>query len=96
MSGEWCMEERCQHRHWRSGSMPTHRRGEDCPPTAHEKVAQAWHAGSDHAETEPFGGPLCNCWQVAERIMPMLAEAHNEGFYGRGLNPYEEDRHVDQ
>lgn len=29
----WCREERCRHRHWRSGSMPTHRRGADCPPT---------------------------------------------------------------
>ena len=64
--------------------------------TARERVARDWHAGSDHAETEPFGGPLCNCDRVAERIMPMLAEAHNEGFYGRGLNPYEEDRHADR
>lgn len=65
--------------------------------SARERVARAWHEGSDHAKDgAPFGGPLCNCWQVAGRIMPMLAEAHNEGFYGRGLNPYEEDRHVDQ
>jgi hypothetical protein len=28
---EWCREESCQHRHWRSGSMPTHKRGRDCP-----------------------------------------------------------------
>ncbi len=28
---KWCREETCVHRHWRSGSMPTHRRGESCP-----------------------------------------------------------------
>lgn len=27
----WCMREDCRHRNWRSGSMPTHRRGDDCP-----------------------------------------------------------------
>lgn len=27
----WCREESCVHRHWRSGGMPTHRRGDDCP-----------------------------------------------------------------
>ena len=66
--------------------------------TARERVARSWHEVSDHADHSPFGGPLCNCWQAAERIMPMLAEAHNEGFYGRGINPYEteEDCHVDQ
>lgn len=48
--------------------------------TARESVASAWHAGSDHAKDgAPFGGPLCNCWQVAERIMPMLADAWREG-----------------
>ena len=43
-----------------------------------ERVARAWHAGSDHA-AEPFGGPLCNCDRVAERIMPMLAVAWKAG-----------------
>jgi hypothetical protein len=28
---EWCMDEKCDHRHWRSGSMPTHKRGAQCP-----------------------------------------------------------------
>lgn len=28
---EWCYSENCRHRHWRSGSMPTHRLGADCP-----------------------------------------------------------------
>lgn len=44
-----------------------------------ERVARAWHAGSEHAAESPFGGPLCNCWQVAGRIMPMLREAWREG-----------------
>lgn len=30
-SDPWCRSEDCQHRHWRSGLMPTHRRGQDCP-----------------------------------------------------------------
>ena len=74
-----------------------------------ERVARFWHAGSDHAD-EPFGGPLCNCRQVAGRIMPMLRDAWGVGFReGRNAdhnpmwwppNPYpyesEEDRHVDQ
>lgn len=28
---EWCREERCEYRHWASGSMPTHKRGHRCP-----------------------------------------------------------------
>lgn len=27
----WCRSEDCRHRYWRSGSMPTHRLGADCP-----------------------------------------------------------------
>lgn len=63
-----------------------------------ESVARSWHAGSDHAKDgTPFGGPLCNCWQVAERMLPMLAEAWEMG-REYDPNPYktEEDRHVDQ
>lgn len=33
LSEEWCMEESCRYRHWRSGSMPTHKRGSDCSDT---------------------------------------------------------------
>lgn len=75
-----------------------------------ERVARAWHAGSDHAADEPFGGPLCNCDRVAERMLPMLRDTWGVGFregreadYDEALwppNPYpyesEEDRHVDQ
>ena len=44
--------------------------------TARERVARAWHEGSDHAaDGVPFGGPLCNCDQVAGRIIPILREA---------------------
>ena len=71
--------------------------------TVRERVARTWHAGSDHAAESPFGGPLCNCWQVAERIMPMLREAWDEGNaahrlrgHSRAHNPYEEDRHADR
>ncbi|MCD2263278.1 hypothetical protein K3888_11270 [Dietzia aurantiaca] len=78
--------------------------------TARECMARAWHDGSDHAATVPFGGPLCDCEQVAGRIMPMLAEAWDEGYgdcliyhqshglSGSETNPYEtkEGRHVDQ
>ena len=48
--------------------------------TVRERVARAWHVESDHAaDGVPFGGPLCNCDQVAGRIMPMLAEAWGVG-----------------
>lgn len=48
--------------------------------TARERVARVWHEGSDHAaDGAPFGGPLCNCWQVADRIMPMLRDAWDRG-----------------
>lgn len=30
-SDPWCRREDCQYRNWRSGSMPTHRRGAGCP-----------------------------------------------------------------
>ena len=39
-----------------------------------EHVARSWHEGADHAAETPFGGPLCNCDQVAGRIIPMLRE----------------------
>ena len=77
--------------------------------TTRERVARAWHAGSDHAVTESFGGPLCNCLAVAERMLPMLRDAFDDGadaacehvfsgHPGELPNPYEteEDRHVDQ
>ncbi|QDF18709.1 hypothetical protein SEA_PUPPER_223 [Gordonia phage Pupper] len=31
----WCHEENCQYRHWTSGEMPTHRRGDGCPPSTY-------------------------------------------------------------
>lgn len=38
-------------------------------------IARRWHDGSDHArDGEPFGGPLCNCLQVAERIAHLIHE----------------------
>lgn len=27
----WCRDESCQFRNWRSGDMPTHRKGDGCP-----------------------------------------------------------------
>lgn len=49
--------------------------------SVHERVARAWHEGSDHAaDGTPFGGPLCNCWRVAGRMLPMLNEAWLDGF----------------
>lgn len=30
-SDPYCREERCEFRHWTSGSMPTHKRGRSCP-----------------------------------------------------------------
>ena len=47
--------------------------------TARERVARAWHEVSDHADHSPFGGPLCNCDRVAERIIPMLRDAFYDG-----------------
>lgn len=77
-----------------------------------ERVARAWHAGSDHAADEPFGGPLCNCLTVAGRIMPMLRKTYDDGWFSAigsspddvwfdawaddDSNPYKEDRHVEQ
>lgn len=57
--------------------------------SAIEGVARHWHKGSDHAaDGAAFGSPTCNCLRVAKRMMPMLAYAHDAGFYGRGANPY--------
>lgn len=36
---EWCREESCQYRHWRSGGMPTHRRGTGCPAESEDHAA---------------------------------------------------------
>lgn len=57
--------------------------------TARESVARAWHAGADHADHSPFGGPLCNCDRVAERIMPMLREAWRDGAFHGWVNGVE-------
>jgi len=54
-----------------------------------EAVARRFHPSTDHArDGERFGGPYCNCKWIARRVVPMLAEAHDDGFYGRGKNPY--------
>jgi hypothetical protein len=37
----WCREEPCRYRHWRSGPMPTHRRGSECPTPAPTEGEQA-------------------------------------------------------
>lgn len=34
----WCRREDCTWRHWRSGGVPTHRRGDDCPPPEPEEA----------------------------------------------------------
>jgi hypothetical protein len=31
LSDPWCRREDCQYRNWRSGSVPTHRKGTGCP-----------------------------------------------------------------
>ncbi|QYC53744.1 hypothetical protein SEA_LEROY_78 [Gordonia phage Leroy] len=64
---EWCREESCRYRHWRSGDMPTHRRGEHCPPVTPEataddvveKVARVPHAVHNHG-SEDGPGLACN------------------------------------
>ena len=67
-----------------------------------ERVARTWHEGSDHAtDGTPFGGPLCNCWRAAGRLMPMLRDAWWDGWSAQdpdehAPNPYLEGRHVDQ
>lgn len=45
-----------------------------------ETLAIKWHMRSDHArDGAKFGSPTCNCLKTAERIIPMLAEAWDEG-----------------
>lgn len=39
--GTWCFAEHCRYRHWRSGSMPTHQRGEHCPERRQLRVPDA-------------------------------------------------------
>lgn len=37
-----------------------------------EAMARSWHLASDHAaDGTPFGGPLCNCEQVATRAIQL-------------------------
>lgn len=38
----WCREEACRYRHWHSGSMPTHRRGTECPPPTSGQVRDVY------------------------------------------------------
>lgn len=52
-----------------------------------ETVAVKWHAGTDHAfDGVKFGGPLCNCLKVAERMMPFLVEAWDRGHHAGVVN----------
>lgn len=61
-----------------------------------EHVARSWHEGSDHAaDGVPFGGPLCNCDQVAGRIIPMLSKAYDEGWFS-AVGSAPEDVWVDE
>lgn len=54
-----------------------------------------WHGESHHAfDGEPFGGPLCNCLAVAERMMPFLVEAWDRGFDRAHLQHFREDRRL--
>lgn len=49
--------------------------------SALEAVAVTWHGESDHArDGGKFGGPLCNCLAVAERMLPLLVEAWDRGY----------------
>ena len=49
--------------------------------SAVEDVARRWHEGSDHTKSgSPFGGHLCNCLAVAERMLPLLVEAWDRGY----------------
>lgn len=93
MSTEWCMEERCRHRHWRSGSMPTHRRGEDCPPTAREQIEvevavdteelRHWAARHSDAGHQGVAHALFDAAHRYESIDKERAKAWDEG-YGAG------------
>lgn len=49
-------------------------------------VARHWHEGSDHALIGPFGGVMCNCLKVAERLTPMLAQAWDAGHHAGVMN----------
>lgn len=45
---DWCRSESCRYRDWRSGSVPTHRLGADCPaPAAASQVQGAAEVGAD-------------------------------------------------
>jgi hypothetical protein len=39
---EWCREETCRYRHWRSGSIPTHTRGTNCPAPSVPDDEREW------------------------------------------------------
>lgn len=50
-----------------------------------DEIARAWHEGSDHArDGSPFGGGLCNCENVADRLLALKrwwqGEAWREGW----------------
>lgn len=41
-------------------------------PTLAERMAQEWHAASDHArDGDPYGSGLCNCDHIAKRAIQL-------------------------
>lgn len=80
MSDEYCFSEKCQYRHWRSGSMPTHRKGDGCPkphtPTTGEvEDDYAYNEWDTDAEEEVPRREAFRRWHSAE-----LAAAWEAGY----------------
>ena len=49
IADEWCRKESCRYRHWRSGSMPTHKRGSECPPPSAPEAREVTGQGYSNA-----------------------------------------------
>lgn len=67
-----------------------------------ETFALKWHLRT--RDGAAFGSPTCNCLRVADRVVPMLADAWDDGHHAAwidrdagphgitALNPYREAR----
>lgn len=91
---EWCREESCRWRHWRSGDMPTHRRGSDCPPAARPGTeGEACHCGEPVAYG--FNGDPANHRGMCAACDLVRCDAYPLDCPARAALPSQETEHRD-
>lgn len=95
MNDTYCHDEHCQHRHWTSGSMPTHRRGTDCPESSIinitrarlneiKAIAEEYRPTMDIEVVHDWAGEAVNGTIDAEAALTAVLDLMDEADRGNG------------